>query len=96
MRVGRPGIGTGASEDAPHGRPKLGTMPTDMKKAATQAACPPILRASKPVSPMSSDKYIMHPDEMRCQGRTKESAQRSLHGGFPGQAAWPARFASAN
>ena len=30
-------------------------MPTDMKKAAMQAACPPILRASTPASLMCSD-----------------------------------------
>ena len=38
---------------------KLGTMMTDMKKAATLAACPPLLRASKPVSLMCSDSRIM-------------------------------------
>lgn len=31
MRVGVPGNGTGASEDAPHGRPKLGRHATDEK-----------------------------------------------------------------
>ena len=67
MRVDRPGKGTGASEDAPHGRPELGTMSTDMKKAAMQAACPPLLRAVKPASLMCSDSESMRRLGESCQ-----------------------------
>ncbi len=67
MRVDRPGIGTGEREGSPHGRPKLGTMTTDMKKAAMQAACPPILRAVKPASLMCSDREIMRRLGESCQ-----------------------------
>lgn len=67
MRVDRPGTGSGASEDAPHGRPELGAMSTDMKKAAALAACPPVLRAVKPVSLMCSDGQIMRRNLESCQ-----------------------------
>lgn len=55
MRVGVPVLGTGEREGPPHGRPKPGTMPTDMKKAAMQAACPPSVRDANLASLMCSD-----------------------------------------
>lgn len=54
MRVDRPGIGTGATEAAPHGRPKLGRHATN-EKIPLRAARPPMLRAVKPASLMRSD-----------------------------------------
>ena len=66
VRVGVPGKGTGASCNAPHGRPKLGAIPTDMKKAAMQAACPPLLRDANLASLMCSDNTsISHAPAVR-------------------------------
>lgn len=55
VQVGVPEQGTGEGFPSLHGPPKGGAMPTDMKKAAVLAACPPCFRDANLASLMCSD-----------------------------------------
>lgn len=69
LQVGVPGTGTGEGFPSLQGPPIEGeAMPTDMRKAAVLAACPPVLRDANPASLLRGDDTSMLPHRDESQG----------------------------
>jgi hypothetical protein len=69
LQVGVPDEGTGEGRPSLQGPPVDGAaMPTDMKKAAVLAACPPSFRDANPESLFRNDAVSMWPRRDESQG----------------------------